>query len=157
MLLALAGLLAPSALAQSPTILIQPLSQITVPGADVTFGVQAAGTGQLSYQWMKNGADLQGETGATLTLEDVTLEDAGEYSVEVTDSLGAKVSNNARLTVGGLPQPPVIKLQPIAQNVDAGGNVTFSVNATGTAPLAFQWMKDGVNIDGEGALIRGPA
>ncbi|NUQ65530.1 MAG: immunoglobulin domain-containing protein, partial [Pirellulales bacterium] len=38
-------------------------------------------------------------------------------------------------------QAPVITLQPQAQVVAAGGNVTLSVTATGTPPLGYVWKK----------------
>ncbi len=44
--------------------------------------------------------------------------------------------------------PPVITAQPTSRTVLAGGNVSFSVTATGTAPLAYQWRKAGVNVPG---------
>ncbi|MCL5098655.1 MAG: immunoglobulin domain-containing protein, partial [Candidatus Omnitrophica bacterium] len=72
---------------------------------------------------------------------------------------GSRNSNLGTGTVtvgtGGNPPPPppppsapVITVQPASQTVTAGANVTFSVTATGTAPLAYQWQKDGVNING---------
>jgi hypothetical protein len=38
--------------------------------------------------------------------------------------------------------------QPISQTEAVGGNVTFTVAATGTAPLAYQWFKDGNEVAG---------
>lgn len=46
------------------------------------------------------------------------------------------------------PTPPTITTQPTSQTVDAGSNVTFTVAATGTLPLAFEWRKGGVMITG---------
>ncbi|MEY4689319.1 MAG: hypothetical protein RIR76_3342 [Verrucomicrobiota bacterium] len=43
---------------------------------------------------------------------------------------------------------PVISTQPQSQTVTAGAAVTFSVGATGTAPLAYQWKKGTVDIVG---------
>ena len=43
---------------------------------------------------------------------------------------------------------PSITVQPVSQTLTAGGSVTFSVAATGTAPLGYQWRKDGVAISG---------
>jgi glucose/arabinose dehydrogenase len=43
---------------------------------------------------------------------------------------------------------PVIITQPVSQTVSAGQSVTFSVTASGTSPLAYQWQKNGVNISG---------
>jgi hypothetical protein len=46
------------------------------------------------------------------------------------------------------PVPPVITTQPTSQSVAAGANVTLSVAANSTAPLAFQWRTNGVNWPG---------
>lgn len=43
---------------------------------------------------------------------------------------------------------PTISSQPAAQSVIAGQTATFSVTATGTAPLAYQWSKNGTAISG---------
>lgn len=43
---------------------------------------------------------------------------------------------------------PVITDQPDNVTVAVGQTASFSVSATGTAPLSFQWRKDGVNITG---------
>ncbi len=47
-----------------------------------------------------------------------------------------------------LPTPPTITQQPAAQSVTVGQPATFTVAATGTAPLAYQWQRDGVAIAG---------
>src|SRR5467141_3690007 len=43
---------------------------------------------------------------------------------------------------------PSIATQPQSQSVTAGQTATFSVTATGTAPLTYQWQKNGVAISG---------
>ena len=45
-------------------------------------------------------------------------------------------------------QPPVITSNPTAQAVDLGGAATFSVGATGTSPLSYQWRRSGVAVAG---------
>jgi hypothetical protein len=53
---------------------------------------------------------------------------------------------------GGTPPPPpvapTISTQPANQTVLAGATATFSVTATGTAPLTYQWKKGGTAIAG---------
>jgi hypothetical protein len=44
--------------------------------------------------------------------------------------------------------PPTITTQPADQTVTAGQRARLSVTATGTAPLHYQWTKNGVNITG---------
>ena len=43
---------------------------------------------------------------------------------------------------------PTIRTQPQDRPLIVGGNEPFSVLATGTAPLAYQWLADGVPIAG---------
>ena len=52
---------------------------------------------------------------------------------------------------GSTPPPPVaptISTQPVNQTVLAGATATFTVTATGTAPLTYQWKKGGTAIVG---------
>src|SRR5262249_17805363 len=44
--------------------------------------------------------------------------------------------------------PPTITIQPQDQLVPEGGSTTLAVEATGTAPLTYQWSLNGVNIPG---------
>jgi glucose/arabinose dehydrogenase len=44
--------------------------------------------------------------------------------------------------------PPAINTHPASQTINAGQPVTFTVTASGTPPLAYQWQRNGVNIDG---------
>jgi uncharacterized repeat protein (TIGR03806 family) len=43
---------------------------------------------------------------------------------------------------------PTITTQPQSQTVNTGSNITFTVQATGTAPLSYQWKFNGANIAG---------
>jgi beta-galactosidase len=44
--------------------------------------------------------------------------------------------------------PPTITTQPANTTVTAGKTAKFMVTATGTAPLTYQWKKNGANIAG---------
>ncbi|HLP30197.1 MAG TPA: hypothetical protein VK150_02470 [Geothrix sp.] len=46
------------------------------------------------------------------------------------------------------PTAPAISAQPTDQSVQAGATATFTVTATGTAPLSYQWKKGGAAITG---------
>ena len=46
------------------------------------------------------------------------------------------------------PAAPSITTQPANQSVVAGQAATFTVTATGSAPLTYQWKKNGNNMDG---------
>ena len=129
----------------SPVITMQPQSQTVNPGASVTFTVQASGSSPLSYQWKFKGANISGATSSGYTLGNVQTNNAGAYSVLVTNVAGNVISANAMLTVN---LPPTILVQPQSQAVNPGGNVTFSVQAAGSSPLICQWTFKGASIPG---------
>jgi hypothetical protein len=82
-----------------PFIGVQPVSQLQVPGSNVTFTVVARGAVPLSYQWQFNGSAIAHATDSALTLTGVTTNQAGLYSVTVTNTLGSVPSAQARLTL----------------------------------------------------------
>jgi hypothetical protein len=130
---------------QPPGIATQPQSQSVGVGANITFGVSATGSAPLIYQWRKNGSAIGGASSSSYQLTSVTLADAGDYSVIITNSAGSVTSAVATLTVW---QSPVITAQPQSLTVAAGSNVTLAVTASGLAPLYYQWRKDGASIGG---------
>ncbi len=68
-------------------------------------------------------------------------------SVTISASYGG-TTLRASLTVNPAPVPPSITSQPASQSVTAGQAATFSVTASGTAPLSYQWSKNGTPISG---------
>ena len=90
---------ATSSITGAPTIAQQPASTSVTAGAAATLAVTATGAGPLAYQWRRNGVALAGATAATLTLSAVGAGEAGDYSVVVTNGLGAATSVAAALTV----------------------------------------------------------
>ena len=90
------------AILSAPRITSQPESTAGAPGGAVAFSVEAVGTEPLSYQWRFNGADIAGATGPTLLLENLQPDQAGEYSVEISNRVGSAVSDGARLVIGRL-------------------------------------------------------
>ncbi len=82
-----------------PTITAQPVSRSVFTRANVTFSFAASGTGPLTWNWRKGGDNLSGQTNATLVLSNVTVGDAGDYDVVVSNSLGGATSQIATLTV----------------------------------------------------------
>ena len=125
----------------------QPVSQSVVQGSAATFTVTATGGAPLAYQWKKNGTDIPGATSSTLTVPDTLLADSGTvYSVVVSTSADKETSSNAILTVTAQAVKPAITTQPAERTVGLGSSASFSVSATGTAPLLYQWKKGGTAI-----------
>jgi uncharacterized delta-60 repeat protein len=129
-------------------VLSQPVSRTNNAGTVATFTVAAGGTPRLSYQWLKgevnlsDGGNTSGAQTSTLTLSNVLGGDTGRYSVIISNAFGSVTSLVATLTV----LEPLITSQPVSRSVNAGDTVGFSVTAVGTAPLGYQWRKDGVAV-----------
>ena len=128
-----------------PTITTPPISATAIQGNSATFTVSASGTAPLVYQWLKDGNVIPGANSNVLVLAGVTTNDAANYLVMVTNIVGSVTSSGAALTVL---VPPSIITDPASATVVAGNGVAFSVVANGTAPLAYQWRKNGTNISG---------
>src|SRR5207249_1334240 len=106
---------------------------------NVTFTLSAYGTGNLNYQWRKNGGNIPGATNTSLTILNVQLPDEAAYTVVVTDLSGSVVSVPANLFV--LINPAII-VPPLSQTVVAGGFVTLSATILGNpAPFTYEWRK----------------
>jgi len=82
-----------------PTFSVQPIGQSVTPGASVTFTAAASGLPPPTFQWRRNGTNIIGANAPTLTLSNVQVGDAGDYSVMVLSSAGQAISNSATLIV----------------------------------------------------------
>jgi hypothetical protein len=113
----------------------------------------------LSLQWRKDGTNLMDSariSGATATLsamanshtnwlimENLQTNDAGNYSVVITNNYGSITSVLASLTVG---VAPVVTNQPASQTNVVGASVVFRAGAGGTEPFSYQWRQNGTNL-----------
>ncbi len=133
----------------APSITTQPASQIATAGQTASFSVAATGTAPLSYQWKRNGTGILGATSSSYTTPVTTISDNGaQFTVLVTNTAGSMTSATATLTVNAATVAPSITTQPASQTVTAGQTASFGIAATGTAPLSYQWQKNGANIVG---------
>jgi len=90
-----------------------------------------------------------GLQGPVLNLANVSVSNAGNYQAVVTNLYGSATSSVAVLT---LLLPPALSQPPASQSVVIGSNATFTVTATGTSPLAYQWQFNGGNVAGANYL-----
>jgi hypothetical protein len=131
----------------APAISTQPVSQAVIVGGSVSFSVTATGTAPLTYQWKKDGTSIPGATNSALNIGTAASADAGSYTVVVNNVTNIPVTSSAAvLTVSATPIAPGIVTQPQPETIALGGTATFSVAASGTTPLSYQWRKDGVNL-----------
>jgi hypothetical protein len=117
----------------TPSVTTPPSSATKTVGDSQTFSVTATGTAPLTYQWRKGGVNIGGATSSSYTISPVSVNDAGNYDVVVTNSCGSATStplavltvNKKTLTVTGV----------TANNKVYDGNTTATLN-TGSAALS---------------------
>ena len=130
----------------SPTISTEPADLAVLLGSPATFTVLATGSGALSYQWRKNGVAIPGATSATYTTPANRLLDSGStYYVVIANTIGTISSRSATLSVG---TAPLITTQPTGVLGLIGRTAAFSVTATGTGTLSYQWLRNSVALPG---------
>ena len=127
----------------APNLITPPTNQSVLLGSNVTFTVTATGIETanpavdgdpsiivpLSYQWLKNGTNLVGETNVSLAISNLLGTDAGYYSVVVSNLSGVVVSSEAFLTIIGANTAPVFG-GAADQTVNVGVNVSVTNTAT---------------------------
>jgi len=83
----------------APVITAPPLDQSSCVGGSATFNVRVEGSEPLAYRWYFGPTPLAGETNAQLTLANLQANQAGLYSVTVSNGFGSVASAPARLVV----------------------------------------------------------
>jgi len=144
--------------ATAPVITAQPSDTQVVAGGDARFQASAQGTA-VSWSWQRSNDN--GVTWATVANAGTAIPDNSTSFLAITAV--AASDNNARFravaTSSGLQAPssaatltvstqvvtPTISVQVLAQQVVAGGTVTFAITAVGT-DLQYQWQssRDGL-------------
>ena len=137
-----------------------PAGTLTTALTHVVYTRDAFGVGTLYIEGVERASGTAGGTlsnwdsGYALALGDEVSGGRpwlGEYHlVAIFDRALSQAEIQQNFTAGPslTPQPPVIVTQPVAQTVSEGQTATFSVTATGTGPLTYQWQRDGLNIPG---------
>lgn len=128
-----------------PSLQTQPTNQSVIVGQSTAFSVVVSSPPPYSYQWNFNGTALPGATNSALNLSNVQTNQAGGYSAVVSNPAGSITSQVATLTVN---VPAGIATQPQNQIVLPGQPASFSVVATGTSPIAYQWYFNATPIGG---------
>lgn len=132
----------------APAIIAEPVSLAVTSGESAHFAVTATGTGPLQFQWMRGGVAIAGASSATYDTPATSLSDDGaSFSVTVTNALGAATSNSATLSVVAAAAPQIVSA-PAAQSVVVGQTAIFTVAASGSPTLKYQWLKNGTVLSG---------
>jgi hypothetical protein len=131
----------------APVITTPPASVTVNVGDLINLSVVATGYPAPTYQWFRGGVEIAGATGPSYTIATAATANAGSYTVTATNSLGSDTSATpAVVTVNVV--LPAITAHPAAATATIGGAASFSVTATGSAPLSYQWYLGSDPISG---------
>jgi hypothetical protein len=124
------GSTSPNSPTPTPTaasITTQPANQTVVVGQTATFSVVASGAAPLSYQWLKNAANISGATSASYVTPATTAADNGaKFDVVVSNSAGSATSSAATLAVNN-PSTNVDVATYHYDNLRSGQNVNETI------------------------------
>jgi hypothetical protein len=131
---------------ESSSITSNPTSLSLHPTQIAIFSVAVQGQSPFAYQWYQipsgssTGVAIPGATSSTYSTPGVdTTYDGAQYYATVTDSCAPLTSAAATLTVTAGNASPTIITQPVGETVAPGGTTSFSVVASGTPTLTYQW------------------
>ncbi|HJN81575.1 MAG TPA: immunoglobulin domain-containing protein, partial [Verrucomicrobiota bacterium] len=135
--------------AKPAKIVLQPEDTTATLGETGELSVSVEGSAPFSYQWYYTGEPVEEGTERILSIPEVQMADAGEYHVVVSNEgypWGAtETSDTATLTIES---PPVITKLTESLSVIERDSVELSVTVVGSEPLAYQWSKDGRELEG---------
>ena len=134
----------------APTLNTEPRSLLTNAGATVVLSAAADGSAPLAWQWRKDGLELSdgerllGARGNALVISNAQVTDAGNYTVAVSNSHGWVIGLVVQLTIAD----PFIAVPPADWLGSPGNSAFFSVQTLGSAPLSYQWYRQGLPVSG---------
>lgn len=126
----------------APAVTTNPRGDTVCEGKPFTLTAGGSGSA-LQYQWMKGGVAIPTATSATYSVAAATSIDAASYSCMITNSCGSVTTTSADVIVNAA---ATITNEPTDVVVTPGSPLTFTVVATGAAPMNYQWYRDGVSI-----------
>lgn len=117
-------------------------------GSALAVQVSANSSRAMSYQWIKDAVAISGATTTPCTItSSVQPAHAGKYQVIVSNAFGSVTSGASTVEVGSVPS--LVSFNPSsATTKNVGESITFSVTASGSDPLSYQWYKESSPIQG---------
>ncbi len=137
-----------AAAAKAPTLTAGPTNVAVSTGQSAAFAASATAPTPLTYQWQRNATNIAGATGASYSFFTTAGDNGAHFACLIGDYGGSVLTDPATLTLTDQPFAPIITAQPSGLTVNVGQPATFTVAANGTAPLYYQWQKNGTNIAG---------
>ncbi len=126
----------------TPIVTSAPQSQSVCLGSSLNLSVTASSPLTLTYQWRKDGTNINGQTASTLTLSSVGTTDAGSYDVIVSNSCGSTISNPAIIAVNPLPAVIV----PANYSICPGTLTTATAFSSNPAGATYTWTNSNTAI-----------
>jgi len=118
-----------------PVINVQPASTSVCQGASSTLTVSSTGTGTITYQWRKNGVNINGANTNTYAINNMSASDTGSYSVVITDSCSSLTSSIALVSLNTVAAPTVANGSICASS----GSLTLTNTSTVPSGYNTKW------------------
>lgn len=131
-----------------PVFTTNPAPLALVAGDTARFSVRVTSSSAVSFQWLKNSVPIPGAVAPDYSFVTTIADNDTRYSVRATNTAGARTSPEALLRVTLTAIAPAIVSQPSDVTVRAGQSVQFFVTASGSGPITFQWLRNGVAMPG---------
>ncbi len=125
-----------------PLLTDQPQDAASCLGAMASFSVAVTSPTPLTFQWRKNGVNINGATSSAIVIDPVGLTDQGDYDVVVNNECASITSDAASLNA----LSPEILGSPGDLMIKACETVTIGVLAEGPGMLTYQWRKNGLDL-----------
>ena len=153
------GLLSVAQRVVAPAVTSDPSNQTVLEGETASFTVVGTGTPAPAIEWQVRSAAVAdpeagwsvvaGATASTYTTAATTLSQSGaQYRAVLRNAGGTAASLPATLTVQRQVVAPAIVSAPQSQSVQESQFGAFTVSASGTTPLSYQWFRNGQAIVG---------
>jgi hypothetical protein len=123
-----------------------PTTLAPTEGTQLLLSPKVIGSAPLMFEWFKDGKLLNAKT-PEFARTSVTRSDEGSYSLKVSNAFGETTIGPVLVSV--MSSPIRIVGSPKSLRVGIGSPATFTVEATGSEALQYQWSKNGVAISGQ--------
>jgi hypothetical protein len=130
-----------------PYFVQQPAGATLRAGANFTLTALARGSEPITYQWLRNGVQLQGDFQSSLALSNLTETNSGNYALVAFNASGSCTSLVATLVVTSA--PPVFVQEPASVSVTLNSPFTLNSLATGSNPIGYQWYFNNSSISNQ--------
>ncbi len=131
-----------------PLFTSNPAPLALVAGQTANFSVTVTSSSPVTLQWLRDGTPIPGAVSNTFSFVTTLGDNNARISVIATNAVGSTTSPEALLRVTSTAIAPAIISQPSDVTVRAGQSAQFFVTASGSGPITYQWLRNGVDMPG---------